>query len=156
MFLFLSCFHVHVFTVPKAILTRVCKIISLKNQRFLRNLFQRKKHLYLHLRNWSFLQQKVHKLTISCYSVSLFSLFIIYVSFVSLLHFCSACQIPSTKQTLNLFELLKKSVHGCKVSFVKISVSSFENIFCRSVLIMSLCTCFLFSFSYYWWMTFLK
>lgn len=88
--MFLSCFHVHAFIVSKAILTRVCKIISLKSQRFLRNLSKRKKHLYLHLRNWNFLQQKVHKLTMCCYShsVFLFSLFVIYVSFVSLLHFC--------------------------------------------------------------------
>lgn len=58
--MFLSCFYVHNFTAPKEILTHVCQIISLKSQRFLRNLSQRKKHVYLHLRNGNFLQQKVH------------------------------------------------------------------------------------------------
>lgn len=86
--MFLSCFYVHTFTALKAILTRVCKIISLKSQRFLRNLSQRKKHLYLHLRNWNFLQQKVHVNNVLLFSFSVSVQFVIYFSFVSLLLFC--------------------------------------------------------------------
>lgn len=103
--MFLSCFHVYAFTALKAILTCVCKIISLKSQRFLRNLSQKKKQLYPLLRNRSFLQQKVHKLTMCCYShsVSMFSLFCLLFMLalcpccISVLISQSACQIPSTK-----------------------------------------------------------
>lgn len=159
------------FNALKVPLKCVCKIISLKSQRFLRNLSQKRKHLYLLLRNGSFLQQKVYKLiprkTMCCYSHSVHLFILFCLSFM--LVFCpwclsvlmsqSDCQIPSKNQLWNYLTCSRSLSTDIECLFFFFTFIFFKILKyilqISSYFMMSVCVCFLLSFLYYLRMIFL-